>query len=151
MSVMTVMTGTPLGRIQILKVLFPSPFDFVPDRMLTTICSMKPLIIMCVSKGICIMVQNSASLNSVGILYQRILTSQRWYCLQTGKSSSHCRGIAHALRSVLHEADPRALYKGWFPSIMCKNDAAALSLKRAFASKKVLAEIMLYVLSMKFS
>nr|GEW86167.1 hypothetical protein [Tanacetum cinerariifolium] len=34
------------------------------------------------------------------------------------KSSSRYRGIAHALRTVLREEGPRALYKGWLPSVI---------------------------------
>ncbi|GKE00645.1 hypothetical protein Tco_1388628, partial [Tanacetum coccineum] len=36
----------------------------------------------------------------------------------TDKSSSHCRGIAHALRSVQRDVDPCALYTGWFPFVV---------------------------------
>lgn len=39
-------------------------------------------------------------------------------CLQTDKSPSQYRGIAHALRTVLREEGPRALYKGWLPSVI---------------------------------
>ncbi|KAM0015569.1 putative mitochondrial carrier domain superfamily [Helianthus debilis subsp. tardiflorus] len=38
--------------------------------------------------------------------------------VQTDKSSSQYRGIAHALRTVLREEGPRALYKGWLPSVI---------------------------------
>lgn len=38
--------------------------------------------------------------------------------MQTDKSPSQYRGIAHALRTVLREEGPRALYKGWLPSVI---------------------------------
>lgn len=38
--------------------------------------------------------------------------------LQTEKSSQHYRGIFHALSSVFREEGPRALYKGWLPSVI---------------------------------
>ncbi|KAI3505283.1 hypothetical protein L1887_27325 [Cichorium endivia] len=38
--------------------------------------------------------------------------------VQTEKSASQYRGIAHALRTVLREEGPRALYKGWLPSVI---------------------------------
>nr|GEW20798.1 mitochondrial adenine nucleotide transporter ADNT1-like [Tanacetum cinerariifolium] len=38
--------------------------------------------------------------------------------VQTEKSGSQYRGIAHALRTVLREEGPRALYKGWLPSVI---------------------------------
>ncbi|MFS7941973.1 putative mitochondrial carrier domain superfamily [Helianthus anomalus] len=38
--------------------------------------------------------------------------------VQTDKSSSQYRGIAHALRTVLREEGPRVLYKGWLPSVI---------------------------------
>lgn len=38
--------------------------------------------------------------------------------LQTDKSPNQYRGIAHALRTVLREEGPRALYKGWVPSVI---------------------------------
>ncbi|GJX81914.1 DEAD-box ATP-dependent RNA helicase 7 [Tanacetum coccineum] len=46
---------------------------------------------------------------------------QGWLNVQTDKSSSHCRGIAHALGSVLRDEDPCALYTCWFPSVMLGN------------------------------
>ncbi|MCL7042433.1 hypothetical protein MKW94_029806 [Papaver nudicaule] len=38
--------------------------------------------------------------------------------VQTDKSPSQYRGIAHALTTVLKEEGPRALYKGWLPSVI---------------------------------
>ncbi|XP_076950558.1 mitochondrial adenine nucleotide transporter ADNT1-like [Bidens hawaiensis] len=38
--------------------------------------------------------------------------------VQTDKSPSQYRGIAHALTTVLREEGPRALYKGWVPSVI---------------------------------
>ncbi|CAI0441228.1 unnamed protein product [Linum tenue] len=38
--------------------------------------------------------------------------------VQTDKSPSQYRGIAHALKTVLKEEGPRALYKGWLPSVI---------------------------------
>ncbi|KAJ0634708.1 putative mitochondrial carrier protein [Helianthus annuus] len=38
--------------------------------------------------------------------------------VQTDKSPSQYRGIAHALATVLREEGPRALYKGWLPSVI---------------------------------
>lgn len=38
--------------------------------------------------------------------------------LQTDKSPRQYRGIAHALSTVLREEGPRALYKGWLPSVI---------------------------------
>ncbi|PWA49627.1 Mitochondrial carrier domain-containing protein [Artemisia annua] len=38
--------------------------------------------------------------------------------VQTEKSGTQYRGIAHALRTVLREEGPRALYKGWLPSVI---------------------------------
>ncbi|KAI7742469.1 hypothetical protein M8C21_007630 [Ambrosia artemisiifolia] len=38
--------------------------------------------------------------------------------VQTDKSSTQYRGITHALRTVLREEGPRALYKGWLPSVI---------------------------------
>jgi len=38
--------------------------------------------------------------------------------LQTDKSPRQYRGIAHALSTVLKEEGPRALYKGWLPSVI---------------------------------
>ncbi|KAL7597277.1 mitochondrial adenine nucleotide transporter ADNT1 [Lactuca sativa] len=38
--------------------------------------------------------------------------------VQTDKSPSQYRGIAHALKTVLREEGPRALYKGWLPSVI---------------------------------
>lgn len=40
------------------------------------------------------------------------------FCLQTDKSPSQYRGIFHALRTVFVEEGPRALYKGWLPSVI---------------------------------
>ncbi|PWA87832.1 Disease resistance protein [Artemisia annua] len=72
--------------------------------------------------------------------------------LKTDKSSSHCRGSAHALRSVLREEDPRALYKGWFPLQHDRRKPTFRALYKSwFPSIMCSAEIMLYVLSMKFS
>jgi hypothetical protein len=38
--------------------------------------------------------------------------------LQTEKSPYRYRGIFHALSTVLREEGPRALYKGWVPSVI---------------------------------
>ncbi|KAG5228269.1 mitochondrial adenine nucleotide transporter [Salix suchowensis] len=38
--------------------------------------------------------------------------------VQTDKSPCHYRGITHALSTVLKEEGPRALYKGWLPSVI---------------------------------
>ncbi|XP_011026923.1 PREDICTED: mitochondrial adenine nucleotide transporter ADNT1 [Populus euphratica] len=38
--------------------------------------------------------------------------------VQTDKSPRQYRGIAHALSTVLKEEGPRALYKGWLPSVI---------------------------------
>ncbi|XP_051129671.1 mitochondrial adenine nucleotide transporter ADNT1-like [Andrographis paniculata] len=38
--------------------------------------------------------------------------------VQTDKSSRRYRGIFHALRTVMVEEGPRALYKGWLPSVI---------------------------------
>lgn len=38
--------------------------------------------------------------------------------LQTEKSPTQYRGIFHALRTVFVEEGPRALYKGWLPSVI---------------------------------
>lgn len=38
--------------------------------------------------------------------------------LQTEKSPRHYRGIFHALSTVFREEGPRALYKGWLPSVI---------------------------------
>lgn len=38
--------------------------------------------------------------------------------VQTDKSPSQYRGIFHALRTVFVEEGPRALYKGWLPSVI---------------------------------
>ncbi|KAA3460104.1 mitochondrial adenine nucleotide transporter ADNT1-like isoform X1 [Gossypium australe] len=38
--------------------------------------------------------------------------------LQTEMSPRHYRGIFHALTTVLREEGPRALYKGWLPSVI---------------------------------
>ncbi|CAN1300339.1 Mitochondrial adenine nucleotide transporter ADNT1 [Linum perenne] len=38
--------------------------------------------------------------------------------VQTDQSPRQYRGIAHALRTVLKEEGPRALYKGWLPSVI---------------------------------
>ncbi|KAA8520929.1 hypothetical protein F0562_011602 [Nyssa sinensis] len=38
--------------------------------------------------------------------------------VQTEKSPQQYRGIAHALSTVLREEGPRALYKGWLPSVI---------------------------------
>jgi solute carrier family 25 phosphate transporter 23/24/25/41 len=38
--------------------------------------------------------------------------------VQTDKSPLKYRGIAHALTTVLREEGPRALYKGWLPSVI---------------------------------
>ncbi|KAL1806017.1 hypothetical protein DCAR_0831769 [Daucus carota subsp. sativus] len=38
--------------------------------------------------------------------------------VQSGSSPSQYRGIAHALATVLREEGPRALYKGWLPSVI---------------------------------
>lgn len=38
--------------------------------------------------------------------------------LQTEKSPYRYRGIFHALSTVLREEGPRALYRGWFPSVI---------------------------------
>ncbi|KAL8263867.1 hypothetical protein R6Q59_021997 [Mikania micrantha] len=38
--------------------------------------------------------------------------------VQTDKSSTQYRGMAHALSTVLREEGPRALYKGWLPSVI---------------------------------
>ncbi|KAD6453563.1 hypothetical protein R6Q59_015413 [Mikania micrantha] len=38
--------------------------------------------------------------------------------VQTDKSTSQYRGIAHAFTTVLREEGPRALYKGWLPSVI---------------------------------
>ncbi|KAM0047131.1 putative mitochondrial carrier protein [Helianthus debilis subsp. tardiflorus] len=38
--------------------------------------------------------------------------------VQTDKSPSQYRGIAHALATMLCEEGPRALYKGWLPSVI---------------------------------
>ncbi|XP_060206887.1 mitochondrial adenine nucleotide transporter ADNT1-like isoform X1 [Lycium barbarum] len=38
--------------------------------------------------------------------------------VQTDKSPSQYRGIFHALRTVFAEEGPRALYKGWLPSVI---------------------------------
>jgi len=38
--------------------------------------------------------------------------------LQTEKSPYQYRGIFHALSTVLREEGPRALYKGWLPSVI---------------------------------
>lgn len=38
--------------------------------------------------------------------------------LQSGDSPCQYRGIAHALATVLREEGPRALYKGWLPSVI---------------------------------
>ncbi|KAI5601313.1 hypothetical protein BDE02_01G084400 [Populus trichocarpa] len=38
--------------------------------------------------------------------------------VQTDKSPHQYRGIAHALSTVLKEEGPRALYKGWLPSVI---------------------------------
>ncbi|GJY17499.1 mitochondrial adenine nucleotide transporter ADNT1-like protein [Tanacetum coccineum] len=58
---------------------------------------------------------------------------QGWLNVQTDKSSSHCRGIAHALRSVLRDEDPCALYTGWFPSVVLITERGNLD----FSSLKV--------------
>lgn len=45
-----------------------------------------------------------------------------WLCLlfflQTEKSAYQYRGMFHALSTVLREEGPRALYKGWLPSVI---------------------------------
>lgn len=54
-------------------------------------------------------------------MYYRVgswLITDLFLCLQTDKSPSQYRGIAHALRTVLREEGPRALYKGWLPSVI---------------------------------
>lgn len=38
--------------------------------------------------------------------------------LQTEKSPYQYRGIFHALSTVLREEGPRALYRGWLPSVI---------------------------------
>jgi hypothetical protein len=38
--------------------------------------------------------------------------------LQTEKSPYQYRGMFHALTTVLKEEGPRALYKGWLPSVI---------------------------------
>ncbi|KAI9173822.1 hypothetical protein LWI28_007120 [Acer negundo] len=38
--------------------------------------------------------------------------------VQTEKSPRQYRGIAHALKTVLKEEGPRALYRGWLPSVI---------------------------------
>ncbi|KAJ6943611.1 mitochondrial adenine nucleotide transporter ADNT1-like [Populus alba x Populus x berolinensis] len=38
--------------------------------------------------------------------------------VQTDKSPRQYRGIAHALSTILKEEGPRALYKGWLPSVI---------------------------------
>ena len=38
--------------------------------------------------------------------------------LQSGNSACQYTGIAHALATVLREEGPRALYKGWLPSVI---------------------------------
>lgn len=37
---------------------------------------------------------------------------------QTANSPYQYRGIAHALSTVLREEGPRALYRGWLPSVI---------------------------------
>lgn len=38
--------------------------------------------------------------------------------MQTEKSPYQYRGMFHALSTVLREEGPRALYKGWLPSVI---------------------------------
>lgn len=38
--------------------------------------------------------------------------------LQTEKSPYQYRGMVHALSTILREEGPRALYKGWLPSVI---------------------------------
>jgi hypothetical protein len=40
------------------------------------------------------------------------------FYLQTENSPYQYRGMFHALSTVLREEGPRALYKGWFPSVI---------------------------------
>ena len=40
------------------------------------------------------------------------------YFFQTEKSPYQYRGMFHALSTVLREEGPRALYKGWLPSVI---------------------------------
>lgn len=46
------------------------------------------------------------------------VTLQIWVCAQTANSPYQYRGIAHALSTVLREEGPRALYRGWLPSVI---------------------------------
>lgn len=41
-----------------------------------------------------------------------------YFYLQTDKSPTQYRGIFHALKTVFVEEGPRALYKGWLPSVI---------------------------------
>lgn len=40
------------------------------------------------------------------------------FYMQTEKSPYQYRGMFHALSTVLREEGPRALYKGWLPSVI---------------------------------
>lgn len=63
---------------------------------------------------------NSFSLIVViaGDLMVIFITLQIWICAQTANSPYQYRGIAHALATVLRQEGPRALYRGWLPSVI---------------------------------
>ncbi|KAA3470339.1 mitochondrial adenine nucleotide transporter ADNT1-like [Gossypium australe] len=52
--------------------------------------------------------------------------------VQTEKSPRQYRGIFHALSTVLREEGPRALYKGWLPSVIGVVSKTLMALKPAF-------------------
>lgn len=54
-------------------------------------------------------------------VFIRLLRCLRCSCflfLQTENSPRQYRGIFHALSTVFREEGPRALYKGWLPSVI---------------------------------
>lgn len=59
-------------------------------------------------------------LQAVDGVFRQLMTEffSLFFYLQTDKPPTQYRGIFHALKTVFVEEGPRALYKGWLPSVI---------------------------------
>ncbi|XP_022854054.1 mitochondrial adenine nucleotide transporter ADNT1-like isoform X3 [Olea europaea var. sylvestris] len=66
------------------------------------------------------MVRGRLTVQAVDGVVRQLMTEffSLYFYLQTDKSPTQYRGIFHALKTVFVEEGPRALYKGWLPSVI---------------------------------